>query len=494
MALLGERPCDAERHAAGENGHLVQRVGMRQDRGEHGVSALVVRRGSLLFGIEDQAFTASTEHDAVARVLEVDALDVGRATANGEQRCFVHEVGKVGATHSRRGLGHRVEIDVVAHALPSRVNLEDCQTLFHFGEWNDDLAVEAAGTQQGGVENVGPVGGRHHDDSFGGLEAIHLGEHLVERLFALVVTTTESGTALATDGVDFVDEDDRAAHLRGLLEQVADAACTDANEHFHEVRSGDRKEPDTRFTGDCAREQRLARSRRTDQQDSLRHTRTDFLEALGHLQEVDDFLDLLLHTGVTRNVGERRARLVGVVVLGLASTDRHDVAGLSHCTALHPQEERHDQEEGQEQRDQVGEEVPRGRDVVVVDALFLEQLFVGIRQRGGAGRFEGAAVAEFSADDVGKVVDGDALHFTVVDQLEELGVGHLGGGRCWPQAWTNDQRSGHRDECPNCPLGHRGLLASLTLVLVARLSRRALRGRGWRWGEFAHEPMLRVGL
>ena len=92
---------------------------MRQDRGEHGVSALVVRSGTLLFGVEDQAFTAGAEHDAVARVLEVDALDVGRATANGEQRRFVHEVGKVGTTHSRRGLGHRVEIDVVTHALAS---------------------------------------------------------------------------------------------------------------------------------------------------------------------------------------------------------------------------------------------------------------------------------------------------------------------------------------------------------------------------------------
>ena len=83
---------------------------------------------------------------------------------------------------------------------------------------------------------------RDHHDALGGLEAVHLREHLVERLLPLVVAAAEAGAALAADGVDLVHEDDRPAHLAGALEQVADAAGADAHEHLHEVGAGDRQE------------------------------------------------------------------------------------------------------------------------------------------------------------------------------------------------------------------------------------------------------------
>ncbi len=41
-----------------------------------------------------------------------------------------------------------------------------------------------------------------------GLEAVHLDQHLVQGLFALVVAAAEAGAALAADRVDLVDEDD----------------------------------------------------------------------------------------------------------------------------------------------------------------------------------------------------------------------------------------------------------------------------------------------
>ena len=85
---------------------------------------------------------------------------------------------------------------------------------------NRDLPVEPAGAQQRRVEDVGPVGGRDQDDALPVTEAVHLDEQLVQRLFALVVTTAEAGTALAADGVDLVDEDDAGLFCFGLLEQV----------------------------------------------------------------------------------------------------------------------------------------------------------------------------------------------------------------------------------------------------------------------------------
>ena len=50
-----------------------------------------------------------------------------------------------------------------------------------------DAAVEAARSQQRRVEHVGAVGGRQDDDAFAGVEAVHLGQDLVQRLLALVV-------------------------------------------------------------------------------------------------------------------------------------------------------------------------------------------------------------------------------------------------------------------------------------------------------------------
>ena len=256
----------------------------------------------------------------------------------------------------------------------SRISL----ALARLGERHDDLAVEAAGTQQGRIEDVGTVGGRHDDDALGGLEAVHLGEHLVERLLTLVVTATEAGAALAADRVDLVDEDDRPAHAAGLLEQVADTAGADADEHLHEVRTGDAEEPDAGLTGDGAGEQRLAGSGRADEQDALGDPRADLLEPLGHAQEVDHLGDLLLHAGVAGDVVERGRRFVGVVGLGLALPDRHHVAHLALRAPLHPDEEPDDQRHREEDRQDAEQPVVAGRFELVVDVVLVEQLTVGV--------------------------------------------------------------------------------------------------------------------
>ena len=97
------------------------------------------------------------------------------------------------------------------------------------------MAVESAGAEKGRIKNVRSVGGGHHDNAGGDFEAVHFGQHLVERLLTLIVTTTESGAAFAADGIDFVDEDNCFAHLSGGVEEVAHTAGANANEHLHEV-------------------------------------------------------------------------------------------------------------------------------------------------------------------------------------------------------------------------------------------------------------------
>ena len=135
------------------------------------------------------------------------------------------------------------------------------------------------------VEDVGPVGGRHHHDAFGRLEAVHLGQHLVERLFTFVVPAAEPGATLAADGIDFVDEDDGLAHLPSRLEQITDPAGADAHEHLHEVRAADRQEGHPGLAGDGTGDQGLTGARRADEQHSLGDTGADLGVFLGLLEE-----------------------------------------------------------------------------------------------------------------------------------------------------------------------------------------------------------------
>ena len=114
-----------------------------------------------------------------------------------------------------------VEVDALGERLAARVHREDRLAPFEVGPVDDDLAVEAAGPEQRGVEDVGPVRRREQDHAGLRVEAVHLDEQLVERLLALVVTTTDAGAAVAADRVDLVDEHDRRRGFLRLREQVA---------------------------------------------------------------------------------------------------------------------------------------------------------------------------------------------------------------------------------------------------------------------------------
>ena len=152
------------------------------------------------------------------------------------------------------------------------MHLENAFAAAEIGRVDDDLPVEAARTQQRRIEHVGTVRRGDEDHAVVGLEAVHLDEQLIERLLALVVTAAQAGAAVAADRVDFVDEDDAGRVRLALLEEIAHAARADADEHLDEVGARHLEERTSGFTGDGAGEQRLARSRRTDEQRTLRQT------------------------------------------------------------------------------------------------------------------------------------------------------------------------------------------------------------------------------
>ena len=153
------------------------------------------------------------------------------------------------------------------------MDFEDRLAPILVGGVDHHLAVEAAGPQQGLIEDLGAVRGGQQNDADVGLEAIHLDQELVEGLFALVVDRSEMHAPLAPDGVQFVDENDARGLLLGLLEQVADPCRSHAHEHLHEIAAAQRKERNLGFAGDRAGEQRFPRTGQSHEQDALGNPR-----------------------------------------------------------------------------------------------------------------------------------------------------------------------------------------------------------------------------
>ena len=410
---------------------------------------------------------------------------VSELSPHGVQRGFVHEVRQVGAAHAGRPARDHLQAHRCVQGFTLGVDLEDRQSLVEVGQGNDDLTVETTRAQQRGVEHVGPVRRGDDDDAFGGVEAVHLVEHLVEGLLAFVVSAADARTALAPDGVDLVDEDDGGRLLAGGREEVAHAARADAHEHLHEVRSRDREERHARFARDRTRQHGLAGAGRTDEQDPLGDQGADLLVAPRRLQELHDLADLLLDPEVARHVGEGGLRTVLVELLGLGPAHGHHAVHLSLGLAVREDEETNEDEDpdevGQEGREEAGGVGERDRHVVGAQHVDVAR-DRGHRAVHGVVR----AVGELSGDDARGVVDtgGDDLGVTGVLQQGRVREGLDGGGRVerldeqYPEHERDDR---DRDEA-TARLGRHRLVAARQVLLEAgffvRSSTHALQSRG----------------
>ena len=242
---------------------------------------------------------------SMARVKSARAHRVGSA-AGGDQGRLVDQVGQISPGEAGRQPRHGVEVDVGSDDDLADVHLEDGAPAAEVGPIHQHLAVEAARAQQRRVEDLRPVGRGQQDHADARVEAVELGQQLVQRLLLLVHAAGDHARAGATEGVELVDEDDRGRRLARLLEQVAHPRRADADEHLDELRAGDREERHAGLAGHGAGQQRLAGSRRADQQDALRHVRAEPAIALRILQEGDDLLQLELGLVDAGHVGERR--------------------------------------------------------------------------------------------------------------------------------------------------------------------------------------------
>ena len=324
----------------------MQRSRLGDHQRHHGVTSFVVSRMFPIFFTNDVALALNAHQNLVFGLLKIPHRDHFAILARRNQSRFVHQIGQVRARKPGSAAGNDAQFHIVAERDLLGMNLEDRFASADIRQIDHHAAVKAAGTQQSGIEHIGTVGRGDENHAFVRFKAIHFDQQLVQRLLAFVVSAAQASAAVASDGVDFIDEDDAGSVLFALLEEVADAAGADADEHLNKVGTGDGEKRDIRFAGDRPRQQSLTSARRANQQNALRNASAELLELLRLTQEFDDLLQFFLGFLNARHVLEGDLLLLrGMQTRPRLAEAQRLVAARLHLTH-HEDPERQQQYEG----------------------------------------------------------------------------------------------------------------------------------------------------
>ena len=284
----------------------------------------------------------------------------------------------------------------------------------------------------------------HH--AGGRVEAVHLGQQLVEGLLAFVVAAEVRRAAAAADGVDLVDEDDGRGLLAGVGEQVAHPGRAHADEHLHETRPGQGQERHPGLAGHGPGHQRLAGAGRADHEHAAGSDRAGVAVLVGVLEEVDHLGHFLFGPCVAGHVAEAGGGpVVEVVDAGLGAADAGDATGQGPAPPADPHEERRrSSSSGSRLTTTPRAETPPP--VVPVTCTLWSWSWPASWVSGMAvGHLGGVAVAvgELAAD-VTVGVDGGRLDLVGVDLGDEVGEAEVRGRGPWVMAGSGEQRERHQ--------------------------------------------------
>ena len=335
-----------------DNGDLVHTGVMLAVEARHSVACLVVSSQLLFLRGHNAALLLRASHHLHGSFLDILHGNGLAVAACSQQSRFVDKVLKVCACKACGALCNDPERDIRGQRLLFGVDLEDLLTALDIRQAHIDLTIKAARTQQGLIQNVGTVGGRHDDDAVVGLKAVHFHQQLVQGLLAFIVAAAQTGTALTAHSIDLINEDDAGHGLLCLIEQVTHAGCTHADVHFHKVRAGNGIEGHTGLSCAGAGQQGLAGARRAYQQHAVGNACAQSVELFRAFQELHDLFQLFLFLVLTGNIGKGGCLLVLVLVLHLGFANVHDSAAAS--TAAHHGEQ---QEAGAAQHCQIEQDL-----------------------------------------------------------------------------------------------------------------------------------------
>ena len=160
---------------------------MLDEMGNQGVTQLMERdQLALLFG-EHLRPTLEPGHHAIDRLFELGHPDHVLAVARRQQSAFIDHVSQLSSRESRGPARQDLEVNTRLERHIACMDLEDLLAALHLGQIHLDLAIEASRPKERRVEHLRPVRRGHDDHTCVGLESVHLGEKLLQRLLLLGV-------------------------------------------------------------------------------------------------------------------------------------------------------------------------------------------------------------------------------------------------------------------------------------------------------------------
>ena len=149
--LAGKLHGDAEGASSRDNAHLVHRIRSGKQLCGEGVPAFVIGGDALLLIGEDEAAAFTAHEDFVFGEFEVGHVDFVLVQLGCLQGGFVDKVFQFGTRESGCGPGDDIEVNVLADGSFLGVYDKDLLAAGTVRGRDNDLTVEAPGTQEGGV-------------------------------------------------------------------------------------------------------------------------------------------------------------------------------------------------------------------------------------------------------------------------------------------------------------------------------------------------------
>ena len=167
--------------------------------------------------------------DLAARLHKVLLEDEVTLRTDREHTSLSTNISHVGTIEVLADLGARLVVDRAALRDVLSVNLEDVEATRLVRQRNLNLTVKTTGTEQRGVESVGPICRHNGLDLSKVIETIELVEQLHERTLNFTIGRGTVVKSLAADSVDLIDENDARLIFLSVREHFTDDTGTLTN-------------------------------------------------------------------------------------------------------------------------------------------------------------------------------------------------------------------------------------------------------------------------
>ena len=270
----------SKRTTTRDDRYFVNRISLRHFSGDDDVTTFMIRSSLFFFVTNNSRGSLKSHQYFIFCILEIFHHHAIGVMTSGKKRRFIDKICKISTRKSRCAFCKHVEINIRRKWHFASMHFQNSFATTNIRAINHYLTIKSARTKQCRVKHIRAICCRHNDYAAILLKAIHFDKKLIKRLFALIVSAAQTGTAMTTDCVYLINKDDTWRAFLCVFEQITNARCTNADKHLYEVSTGDRHKWYACFAGNGASEKGFAGTRRTQQQDTARNFTAEALKFL----------------------------------------------------------------------------------------------------------------------------------------------------------------------------------------------------------------------